>query len=404
MAVRLFRGGLFVAIVALGLAIVLTPEAQSCPFCTMQGQTLTGEINQASMVLFGTLKNARLSSNPAEAEGFTDLDIEAVIKDHPILEKKKTLTLRRYIPQDQKKPFKYLIFCDVFEKKIDPYRGVAFDASTDVAKYLTGAMTVKDASIPKRLEFYFNFLDSPDLEVSNDAYKEFGNADYKDFRDMAGKIPAAKVVSWIEDNKTPNFRLGLYASMLGHCGKPEHAPVLKKMLDDPEKRQLGSLDGILAAYTMLAPKEGWDYLTGFLTDPAKDFMLRWGALRAARFFHDYRADIISKEKVLASLQPLLKQSDIADLAIEDLRKWKAWGMTAEVLGIQNTDAFKVAIVRRSILRFALSAAQEKPEAKAYVRKIEKENPDMVKDAMELLKLEDQPQPATAPMKTSIQTK
>ena len=35
-----------------------------------------------------------------------------------------------------------------------------------------------------------NFLDSSDLEVSNDSYKEFANADYKDYRDMARGLPA----------------------------------------------------------------------------------------------------------------------------------------------------------------------------------------------------------------------
>jgi len=393
---RWIRWAGFLVIAGLVWSLVSLEKGQACPFCTMQGQTLTGEIQQASMVLFGTLKNSRLSANPAEAEGFTDLEIEAVIKDHPVLENKKSLTLKRYLPQDPKKPYKYLIFCDVFEKKIDPYRGVAFDPSTDVAKYLKGAMGIKDAPVAKKLQFYFDFLDSPDLEVSNDAYKEFGNSDYKDFKEMAANIKPAKVISWIQDPKTPTFRLGLYASMLGHCGKAEHASVLKTMLDDPEKRQLGSLDGILAAYAMLAPKEGWDYISSFLTDPAKDFMLRWGALRAVRFFHDYRPDLISKEKVINSLQPLLKQSDIADLAIEDLRKWKAWSLTPEILALQNTEAFKVAIVRRAVLRYALSASGQSPDAQAYVKKIEAENPDMVKDARELLKLEDQPPAPAAP--------
>ena len=35
----------------------------ACPFCTMQGQTLTGDVNAANLVLFGTLKNAKLLSN-----------------------------------------------------------------------------------------------------------------------------------------------------------------------------------------------------------------------------------------------------------------------------------------------------------------------------------------------------
>ncbi|MEI6324467.1 MAG: hypothetical protein WCO91_03350 [Gemmataceae bacterium] len=385
----------------LGLVILLATATKShaCPFCTMQGQTLTGEINQASLVLFGTLKNARLSNNPAEAEGFTDLEIEAVIKDNPILDKKQTITLKRYLPQDNKKPYKYLVFCDVFEKKIDPYRGVAFDLSTDVAKYLKGATAVAKEPIAKRLEFYFDFLDSSDLEVSNDAYKEFGNADYKDFQAMAPKLSASKVSTWIKDPKTPAFRLGLYASMLGHCGKKSDATTLRAILDDSEKRQLGSLDGILASYTMLAPKEGWALITELMKNEKNDFMLRWGALRAVRFFFDYRPDIIKKEQVKESLLPLLAQGDIADLAVEDLRKWKAWDLTSRILGIKMTESYKVAIVRRSVLRFAISASVSNEEAKVFVNALEKENPEGVKDAKELLTLEDQPpKPMVTPPK------
>ncbi len=385
----------------LGLIILLTTPTKSdaCPFCTMQGQTLTGEINQASLVLFGTLKNARLSNNPAEAEGFTDLEIEAVIKDNAILEKKQTITLKRYLPQDNKKPYKYLVFCDVFEKKIDPYRGVAFDISTDVTKYLKGATAIAKEPVAKRLEFYFDFLDSSDLEVSNDAYKEFGNADYKDFQLMAPKLSATKVSTWIKDPKTPAFRLGLYASMLGHCGKKADAPTLKAILDDSEKRQLGSLDGILASYAMLTPKEGWTLITDLMKNEKNDFMLRWGALRAVRFFFDYRPDIITKEQVKEALLPLLAQGDIADLAVEDLRKWKAWDLTGRILGIKMTESYKVAIVRRSVLRFAISASASNKEAQVFVALLEKENPEGVKDAKELLKLEDQPpKPMVTPPK------
>ena len=57
--------------------------AGACPFCSMQGQTLTGDVNQASMVLFGTLANAKLDANGAFGQGSTDLRIEAVIIKKP---------------------------------------------------------------------------------------------------------------------------------------------------------------------------------------------------------------------------------------------------------------------------------------------------------------------------------
>src|SRR5947209_16736625 len=96
------------------------------------------------------------------------------------------------------------------------------------------------------------------------------------------------------------------------------------MLDDPQKRVSTGADGILAGYTMLQPKAGWEYIENILKDPSKEFMLRYAALRAVRFFWDSRPDILDKKDLVEGVCQLLEQSDIADLAIEDLRKWGRW--------------------------------------------------------------------------------
>src|SRR5437667_11332683 len=109
----------FVFTVSLAFAFLQVAWARSsavcCPFCSMQGQTLTGEVNQASMVLFGTLANAKLNADGFD-QGSTDLQIEAVIKKNDILADKKVVTLPRYVPSD-KANSKFLIFCDVFKGK-----------------------------------------------------------------------------------------------------------------------------------------------------------------------------------------------------------------------------------------------------------------------------------------------
>src|SRR5262245_5151331 len=98
--------------------------ATACPFCGAQGQTLTMDVNQASMVLYGTLANAKLDPNNDFGQGTTELHIEAVIKKHEILGDKKMVLLPRYVPTDKNGKAPFLIFCDVFKGKIDPYRGV----------------------------------------------------------------------------------------------------------------------------------------------------------------------------------------------------------------------------------------------------------------------------------------
>src|SRR5437660_2285960 len=339
MAGTLLRFTLVLLVLGLGGLITTGRDsACACPFCSMQGQTLVGDVNQASMVLYGTFSNAKPGAGDEFGGGSTDLQIDSVIKKHEILVEKitttdkrevlvdkKLITLPRYMP-DQNKKMKWLVFCDVFKGKIDPYRGVPVAADSDMVKYLKGALEIKDKDIGARLRFYFDYLDNKEVEISNDAYKEFGNADYKDYRDMAKSLPADKIAKWLEDPNTPAFRYGLYASMLGHCGTAKHALLLHTMLEDPQKRVSTGVDGVLAGYTMLQPKEGWEYTRSILKDPAKEFMLRYAALRAARFFWDSRPDVLPQKELVAGVQLLLDLSDIADLAIEDLRKWIRWEM------------------------------------------------------------------------------
>jgi hypothetical protein len=392
------------AVVACLLPVV---PAAACPFCTMQGQTLTGDVGQASMVLVGTLGNAKLTGADT-LEGTTDLTVESVIKDNEIIKGKKVVTLPKYIPGDDKK-YKFLVFCDVFKGKIDPYRGVAVKADCDVAAYVKGALEVKDKKVGERLKFFFKYLDSDEVEVSNDAYKEFGNADYKDYKEMAKDLPAATLAKWLKDPNTPSFRFGLYASMLGHCGKAEDAKLLRGMLDDPDKKVITGADGILAGYIMLDPKEGWDYLRATLKDEKKEFTQRYAALRAARFFHESRPDVIAHGDVVKAAALLLDQGDIADLAIEDLRKWGCWDQTDKVLGLYNKWP-DVPIIKRSILRFALSARdlnpdgsvnkdKPNPKAAAFVAELRKKDAEMVESAEELLRLETIPAQPVAPKPT-----
>ena len=378
-------------IVALGL--VLAP-AGACPFCGMQGPTLTGEVAQAKMVLYGTLTNADQKAN--NGDGSTDLVVESIVKnelagkkDDPLADGNKTVRLDRYLPPQEGDKYRYLVYCDVFKGKNDPYRVLPVLKDADMAKYLLGALQHKDEPIDKRLRFFFDYLDNPDLEISNDAYKEFGNADYKDYRDMAKDLPADRVAKWLEDPKTPAFRYGLYASMLGHCGSEKHSNLLRKMLDDPAKRLGSGVDGMLAGYVMLKPKEGWVYTLDLLKDGKKEFMLRYAALRAVRFLWDSRPDLIAKKELEAGMGVLLDQSDIADLAIDDLRKRECWDMADRVLALQKTKAYEIPIVRRAILRFALSCKGNKA-AQAYVDEQRKNDPQVVADAEELLKLEQMP--------------
>lgn len=391
MAGTVMRCMLVVALMLLASVLPLS----ACPFCGGQGQTLTGEVNEAGLVLYGTLGEAKLDPKSDFGQGSTKFNIEAVLKNHEVLGNKKEIILPRYLPTDEKTP-KYLIFAGVFKGKIDPYRGVPVKSSSDIVKYLMGALAVKDKPVGDRLRFSFDYLDNADIEISNDAYKEFANADYRDYSVMAKGLPAAKIARWLEDPETPSFRFGLYSSLIGHCGSAKDAALLRKLLDEQRKRLTSGLDGLLAGYTMLNPKEGWEYVRGILGDPKKEFMLRYSALRSARFFWEYRSDLVSKDDLVKGVSLLLDQNDIADLAIEDLRKWSRWEAADQIVGLYDRKSHDIPIVRRAILRYAL-CCKDNNAAAALVKRLRQKDPELVTDAEELLKLEtaNNPKPANA---------
>src|SRR5262249_40506532 len=156
------------------------------------------------------------------------------------------------------------------------YRGVEVPPDSDLVKYLTTALTLKDRTPGERLRHCFDFLNSPDLDVALDAYREFARADYKEYSGMAKKLPPDTIAKWLQDPKTPAYRYGLYGSLLGHCGDPEkHGKLLRSLVEDPEKRRGSGIDGMLAAYVMLQPKEGWGYVRGLLKDGKEDFLMRY---------------------------------------------------------------------------------------------------------------------------------
>ncbi len=357
---------------ALAAALLAAPAA-ACPFCSPTGETLAGEVGQADFILFGTLGDPKRDpvDKTAFNKGTTDLTVELVIKDHDSVRGKKVVTLPKYIPSDPKQPnLKHLIFFKMYGDQLDPYRGEGVPAGSDLPKYLKGAIAVRGKGPVDRLSYFFDYLENPDLVISSDAYSEFGYADYKEIRELADKwkgdpTKPAQLLSWLKDPNTRATRFGLYGLLLGQCGKADDAKAIRALLDDPMRSYTSGLDGVLAGYVMLDKTAGWNYLLGIIGNPKKDFSERYAGLRTVRFFWESRPDVIPRAQVLDAMKVLMDQSDLADLPIEDLRKWRTWELTPVVLGYAARESHGgIPIVRRSILKFALAAQQADPTNKA----------------------------------------
>ncbi len=316
------------------------------------------------------------------------MTIDAVVKSHALVKDKKAFTIPRFVPPDPK-PFKYMVFFNVINGDVDPYRGVVVNTDSKLPEYVKGAIDVKAKDAPTRLRYFFDYLESNEIEISADAYNEFAVADYKEVSELAPKLPAETLMKWLKDPNTRASRYGLYGLLIGHSGKPEYAAELRKLMDAPENKFSSGLDGMLMGYVLLDKKAGYEYLLKLVSDPEKEFLVKHAGLKALRFFWEYRKDVLTRQQVLDGMAALCYHADLADMPIDDLRKWGAWEMTPTVLKYADLKSHnELPINNRSILKFALAASwadAKNTAAAAHVEKIRKENPERVKLVEELLK-------------------
>lgn len=370
------------AILAAVLVVVAPASARTCPFCDgslLSKQTLRMHFAEAKLVVHGRLMNPRF--DPATDKGSTDLAIVSALKDTPARGNRTTLTLPRYLPVVGDTPPDYLLFCRVTDGALDPIHGVT--ATTAVIDYVKAA-TALDATDPaKTLGFYFKYLDSADPTLAADAFLEFARATDSEILKAVGQLDRVKVRKLIADPNTPIDRLGVYAFLLGVCGTQDDAAFLGGLLkaNPVSPRTSAAFGGLLAGYILLAPNEGWLLTRSVLADVKRPYAERLSAVGTVRYFQATRATT-SKAEVLSCCAAMLPDGDIADQAIEDLRRWGYWDLTTEVLAQFGKPTHAAPIVRRSIMRYALTCPTD--QAKQFVATARQTDPKLVRDVEEFL--------------------
>ena len=365
------------------LALLVGPGiAGACTYCdpsNLKLQSFRQEARSAKFVVVGTLANPRLVGE----QGYTDLVVETVVKDDPALGKRKTLTLPRWQPVDPKKPTRMVVFFDVYDGKLDPFRGAPLKG-TAVADYLRGTLEIDDRERVKSLLYCFRHLDSPDPDVAADAYLEFAKASDQEIGTVGPKLDPVKLRKFLADPKTPADRLGLFAFLLGACGTKADGDALAALLAKADERTGTGLSGILGGLIELRPSEGWAIAVKLIEDPKRPYNDKLAVLATYRFFHAYKP-AESRKAVLAGMAAVVARGDMADMAIEDLRRWKWWDLTADVLAQYGKPTHTSPIVRNAIVRYALCSPDS--AAVAFVKTLRVNAPVLVKDIEDSIEFE-----------------
>jgi hypothetical protein len=362
----------------------------ACTYCdpsSQKLQTYRQEARTSKFVVIGTLSNPRLVGDI----GYTDLNVDQVVKDDPALGKRKTLTLPRWTPVDPKKPPHVLVFFDVYEGKLDPFRGVNLRGTT-AADYLRGGLALDDRDRVTTLLYYFRHLDSSDPDVAADAFLEFAKATDQEIGAVGPKLDPAKLRKLLADPKTPPERLGVLAYLLGACGTKADAELLATMIDKGDERTGSGLSGILGGLIQMRPAEGWKRAVALIDDPKRPYQDKLAVLGTLRFFHAY-LPTDHRTAILTGMAAVVARGDMADMAIEDLRRWQWWDLTKHIVKQYNQPTHGAPLVKNAILRYALTCPDA--DAAAFVKAVAASEPALLREVQESLKFE-RPVPKTKP--------
>jgi hypothetical protein len=163
----------------------------------------------------------------------------------------------------------------------------------------------------------------------------------------------------------------LYALLLGLCGDADDAAWLESLLKAPRnERAQANLAGLLAGLIVLDGPRGWAMIRGILEgrDNLGEVLHALSAVRCLQGMKPKEA----KPEILKAYR-LILAGDLCDLAVEDLRRWGWWDLTADVLALFKPEASPM--LKRGLVRYALACPEE--PAKKFLEKLRREDPKLV---------------------------
>ncbi len=351
--------------------VLLPPPAAACTFCAggaANRSTLREHLALAPIVAFGALADARI--DPDGRNGATDFTPSRVLKSP--LPPGVRVTLPRYLPPVVGSPTGYLLFAAGTPAKPDPLHGLF---ATPAAVEYVAAIQKLPTGVTPRLAFAFGHLASPDPVIAADAFLEVAKASDAEVTAARGVLKPAVLRKLLADPATPADRHGVYALLLGLCATPADAAWLRDALaaKPPAPAVRDNLGGYLCGLTLADPTAGWPRIEAVLTDPARPFADRLSAIGAVRYFQATQP--ASRPAVVQCYRGLLPHADLADVAVDDLRRWGYYEATADVLALFDKPTHAGQLVRRQIVHYAL--ASPSPEAAAFVARVRAADPKLV---------------------------
>jgi hypothetical protein len=377
------RSIIVVALIGFGLSFGSAKAQIICGTCSMSRdvKTLRETIDDSDAVI---LARPICSYKAADGSDRTEFIIEHVVKHHPSLKNARMLTIPVSVRDvDPKSARQMLIFGAMANNAMNFYRGD--DATPALAAYVKSLPMNFAPLRTVSLRHSFEYLDSFDSAVRNDAQKVLRTATTAELRALAQLVSKDALRLGLRDGRVDSQAAWLYGYLLGLCGSRGDAELLLARFQFECRHCPSTSEQLLVGYAMLDPKSASATALDMASNAIRPFLSRYAILRAMRFLRQTHPRVISEDGLAVVLRPMLEQEDMADLVIETFRAWNHWKQTEVILGLFDKKELSQPIIKRSILRYALTCPES--SAKEFVAKQRKRDAAWVAENEEILKFE-----------------
>ncbi len=338
--------------------------------------SLYREAKTAVVVATVTLENAATVEN----DKVWKFKVQHLFQAPPNLKSLKLIEIpgRRFLPDDANK--QYMVYADMDQGRLDVFH--IMSCSKELKQYMEGLLKCSDSSA--LLRYVFDHLQSADKIVAEDAYVTFKEKTETELYAAKRLYDADRLRSWLQNMNIEAYKTCLYAQLLGYCGTADDVPLIELQLNRRIKDRI-SMTECLYAIIELKPQRGWE-LACQMIRPAKDddtFQQKYAVLLALSQAKTIGRCLPPEKVEREILSEGLKHEDIADLFLEDIRRWKKWEYSSTILPLYKPEANNM--TKRSIIRFALQTND--PRSKSFLDQARKDNAERVKDCEEILQLE-----------------
>lgn len=235
---------------------------------------------------------------------------------------------------------------------------------------------------PQRLAWFATRLEHANSVIAEDAFAEFGIANFPDVREAGRALNSDLLRAWLTEPGIDQRRRGFYGLALGITAAATVNPadraaslqVLQEAAAAAADDFRSGFDGILGG---LLVAEGVGALARFerlgLFPPAGRPMDQRHLLRALRFAWEHLPMTVPQHQVADATARLLDSEAVAAEATIDLARYQWWAASSRVADLWKTVGQDDPLVRRAVVGYL--QACPRPEARRRLDALRETDPD-----------------------------